>query len=86
MLSGPCVALVREGRNASDIVRQLMGETNPLASEPGTIRGDMALDTKHNLVHGSDSQASVDLETPIYFAPNELFEYDLATRDWLYYT
>lgn len=86
MLSGPCVALVLEGRNAIDIVRKLMGATNPLAAEPGTIRGDMALDTKHNLVHGSDSQASVDLETPIYFAPSELFEYDLATRDWLYYT
>lgn len=86
MLSGPCMALVLEGRGAISIVRKLMGATNPLAAEPGTIRGDMALDTKHNLVHGSDSQESVDYEMPIYFSADELFEYDLALKDWLYYT
>lgn len=86
MLSGPAMALVLEGRNAIGIVRKLMGATDPLAAEPGTIRGDMALDTKHNLVHGSDSEASVEYEMPIYFSADELFEYDLSIRDWLYYT
>ncbi len=86
MLSGPCVAMILEGRNAISIVRKLMGATDPLSSEPGTIRGDMALDTKHNLVHGSDSQASFEYEAPIYFSPEELFEYDLPIKGWLYYT
>ncbi|HEY9071003.1 MAG TPA: nucleoside-diphosphate kinase [Candidatus Ozemobacteraceae bacterium] len=86
MLSGPVIAMILEGRNAVAIVRKLMGATNPLAAEPGTIRGDMALDTKHNLVHGSDSAESYALESAIYFGEQELLEYDLSIKDWLYYT
>jgi len=83
--SGPSVAVVLEGRNAISITRKLMGATDPLAAEPGTIRGDLSLDIKHNLVHGSDSQDSFNHEMPIYFKPNELLNYDIPIKDWLYY-
>lgn len=85
MISSPSVAVVLEGRNAIQIVRKIMGATDPLKSEPGTIRGDFSVDIKHNLIHGADSIESFNHEVPIYFQPNELFEYDLALTDWLYY-
>lgn len=53
--SGPVLALVFEGPGAVSYGRTLIGATNPLASAPGTIRGDFALETSSNIVHGSDS-------------------------------
>lgn len=85
MTRSPCVALVVEGLNAIAIARKVMGATDPLESAPGTIRGDMAADTRHNLVHGSDSAESVAHELPIYFLPEELFEYEMAGEGWLYF-
>lgn len=85
MVSGPAMALVLEGRDAIALVRKLMGATDPLKSEPGTIRGDHSVDIKHNLVHGSDSAESFAHEMPIYFAPHELFDYELALTGWMYY-
>ena len=52
---GPLVALVVEGHRAVEAVRTLMGVTDPVASTPGSIRGDFALEIGENLVHGSDS-------------------------------
>jgi len=85
MTSGPAVAIILEGREAVAIARKVMGETNPLESSPGTIRGDFAVDFKHNLVHGSDSQDSYEYEMPIYFSPEELHDYELALKSWLYH-
>ncbi|RCK79696.1 MAG: Nucleoside diphosphate kinase [Candidatus Ozemobacter sibiricus] len=85
MTSGPSVAMVLEGRDAIALVRKLMGATDPLKSEPGTIRGDHSVDIKHNLVHGADSLESYQHEMPIYFAPDELFDYELALTGWMYY-
>ncbi|MBI2760841.1 MAG: nucleoside-diphosphate kinase, partial [Chloroflexi bacterium] len=53
--SSPIIAAVIEGTNAIEAARQSMGKTNPLQAAPGTIRGDLALETGRNLVHGSDS-------------------------------
>jgi nucleoside-diphosphate kinase len=85
MTSGPALALVVEGRNAITLARKIMGATDPLGAEPGTIRGDFSVDTKHNLVHGSDSHESVQHELPIYFLPEELQSYELNIKPWLYY-
>jgi len=52
--SGPVVAAVVEGREAVEVVRRMMGETDPLKSAPGTIRGDFGLELEQNLIHGSD--------------------------------
>ncbi|MGI8492412.1 MAG: nucleoside-diphosphate kinase [Acidimicrobiales bacterium] len=49
------------------VVRAMMGATNPALAAPGTIRGDLAIETTENLVHGSDSQASADREIALFF-------------------
>jgi nucleoside-diphosphate kinase len=49
------------------VVRAMMGATNPAQAAPGTIRGDLALETTENLVHGSDSAASADAEIALWF-------------------
>ena len=66
---GPLVALVVEGPNAVKGVRGLMGVTNPVEANPGSIRGDYALEIGQNLVHGSDSEESAQREIGIFF-PN----------------
>lgn len=65
---GPLVALVLEGpEDAFAVVRTMMGATNPVQAAPGTIRGDLALDTQQNLVHGSDSNESAAREIALFF-------------------
>ena len=60
--ASPIVAMVLEGPNAVELVRNTMGATNPLNAQPGTIRGDLAVDIQQNLVHGSDSTESAEKE------------------------
>jgi nucleoside-diphosphate kinase len=64
---GPLVALALEGIDAVPVVRAMMGATNPTASAPGTIRGDLALELEENVVHGSDSPASAERELALFF-------------------
>jgi len=71
--SGPCVAMVIEGPDAITLVRTMMGTTSHLDAAPGTIRGDFALSTRENLVHGSDSPASAEREIPLFFREDELY-------------
>jgi nucleoside-diphosphate kinase len=70
--SAPTLALVLEGEGAIAVVRSTMGATNPAASAPGTIRGDLALSMPDNLVHGSDSPESAAREVALWFADDEL--------------
>lgn len=68
MSRGPLVALVVEGpENTWEVVRNMMGATNPAKAAPGTIRGDFGILFTENLVHGSDSQESADREVKIWF-------------------
>ena len=70
MSRGPVVALVLEGpENTWEVVRTMMGATNPRTATPGTIRGDLGILFTENLVHGSDSLASAEREIGIFF-PN----------------
>lgn len=71
--SGPIVALAIEGQNAIRAVRGMMGATNPLDAAPGSIRGDFALMTAENMVHGSDSPESAACELANFFTSDELF-------------
>jgi nucleoside-diphosphate kinase len=65
---GPLVAMVVEGGpDTWKVVRTLMGTTNPREAAPGTIRGDLALETQENLVHGSDGPESAEREISIFF-------------------
>jgi nucleoside-diphosphate kinase len=71
--SGPCIAMVVEGRGAIIVVRNIIGNTDPIDALPGSIRGDLALEVTQNLVHGSDSPATAKKEIPLFFSPQELF-------------
>jgi nucleoside-diphosphate kinase len=65
--SGPLVAMVLEGPQAVAAARQVIGATDPLEATPGSIRGDLAIDTGMNLVHGSDSPESAEREVALFF-------------------
>ena len=65
--SGPIVAMVLEGHDAVKAARQVIGATNPLEAAPGSIRGDFALQTGQNMVHGSDSPESAAREAALFF-------------------
>jgi len=65
--SGPLVAMVLEGPSAIAAARQVIGATNPLEAAPGSIRGELAIATGENLVHGSDSPESAAREIGIFF-------------------
>lgn len=72
MSEGPIVVMVIEGENAILRVRDIMGATDPKNAAPGTIRADFASDIEHNIIHGSDSQASASYEIPFFFSPLEI--------------
>ena len=65
--SGPLVALVLEGDEAIEVVRGINGATDGRKAAPGTIRGDLSLSNRENLVHGSDSTESAAREIKIWF-------------------
>jgi nucleoside-diphosphate kinase len=65
--SGPLVAMVLEGDEAIAVVRAIAGATDGRKAAPGTIRGDLSLSNRENLVHGSDSAESAARELAIWF-------------------
>jgi nucleoside-diphosphate kinase len=65
--SAPLVAAVLEGDDVVKASRQLIGATNPLEANTGSIRGDFAIEVGQNLVHGSDSDESAAREIGIWF-------------------
>lgn len=73
--SGPSVSMVVEGRGAIAAMRKMNGATNPVDAVPGTIRGDLAIETGRNVVHGSDSASSAAREIALHFDAGELVDY-----------
>jgi nucleoside-diphosphate kinase len=65
--SGPLVAMVLEGEQAIKAARQVIGATNPLEANPGSIRGDYAIEVGQNMVHGSDAPESAARESALFF-------------------
>lgn len=84
IMSGPCFLMVWEGKNVVPIVRRIVGATNPAEAEPGSIRGDYALDIGRNVIHASDSPESADREIGIHFTPAELVAYTRIDQGMLY--
>lgn len=82
--SGPVVVGVIEGPKAISVVRTTMGATNAAEALPGTIRGDYGLEIGFNIVHGSDGPETAVQEINLFFKPEELVEYTLATQQWVY--
>lgn len=82
--SSPIIAIVFQGKNAVDIIRQTMGETDPAKASSGTIRGDLGIEIGHNLVHGSDSQKNASGEIDLFFPADEIVDYDRELDRWIY--
>jgi nucleoside-diphosphate kinase len=81
--SGPLVAIALEGPNAIAIVRAMVGATRPHEAAPGSIRGDLAVETAQNLVHASDSSETAASELALWFAPDELLAYEREIDRWV---
>ena len=81
--SSPVVALALEGPSAISTTRKLMGATNPVDSDPGTIRGDFGVDMGRNLIHGSANAEDAVREVALFFDDSELVAYDRATQPWI---
>lgn len=81
--SSPVVAMVWEAEHAIDIARRTMGETDPVKSPPGSIRGDLGINIGRNLVHGSDGPESAQRETNLFFRPEEILRYDRSVDPWI---
>lgn len=94
MSSGPVVAMILEGAHAVKIVRKLVGGTEPLTSDVGTIRGDFVLDSYQladidgrsvrNLIHASGSEKEAEMEIQHWFKSEEIVEYRLIQDQILY--
>ncbi|WP_159902124.1 nucleoside-diphosphate kinase [Salinirussus salinus] len=84
--SGPVMAMVWEGQDATRQVRAMMGETDPADSAPGTIRGDLGLDLGRNVIHGSDHEdpGANEREIELFFDDDELVEWEQVDETWLY--
>jgi nucleoside-diphosphate kinase len=84
MTSAPVVVLALQGLKAIEVSRKMMGATFGFKAEPGTIRGDFGVSASFNLIHGSDSPEAAKHELALFFKPDELITYDLASRVWIY--
>ncbi|HYW80353.1 MAG TPA: nucleoside-diphosphate kinase [Thermoguttaceae bacterium] len=80
---GPLVAAIVEGPEAIRVVRTLVGATNGLNADPGTIRGDFSSSQQKNLVHASDGPESAARETAIFFSEEEIHAYEPTIQPWL---
>jgi len=81
--SSPVVAMVLEGFNAIEMVRGMMGKTDPQKAELGTIRGDYGQFIGRNIVHGSDSKETAEFEINLWFTPKEIAKYIRIDEEWL---
>lgn len=82
--SGPVVAMVIEGDDAVAGMRKMMGATNPLNADFGTIRGDYGVNVGRNIIHGSDSLESAKREIGIFFKNEEICSYERNLDSWIY--
>lgn len=82
--SGPVVAMVWEGQGVISYGRKLIGATDPQKSEPGTIRGDLAVVVGRNIIHGSDGPETARDEIKLWFEPEELVNYTSNAEKWIY--
>ncbi|MBC7972874.1 MAG: nucleoside-diphosphate kinase [Verrucomicrobia bacterium] len=82
--SGPVVAMVWEGEGVIASARKIIGATNPLNSEPGTIRGDFGVNVGRNLIHGSDAPETAQQEIGLWFKDEELVSWQPVLLSWIH--
>ncbi|GAB6188335.1 nucleoside-diphosphate kinase [Marinitoga arctica] len=81
VLSGPVVVMVLEGPRVVEMVRHIIGNTDPLKASPGSIRGEFGMSVTKNIVHASDSYENALREMKIFFSEDEIIEYRLDVQD-----
>ena len=84
IISAPVVAMVWEGDGVVASARKLIGATNPLEAEPGTIRGDFGVSIGRNIIHGSDATETAQSEIALWFKEEELVSWTPTITSWLY--
>lgn len=82
--SGPVVAMVWQGDGVVTSARKIIGATNPLTAEPGTIRGDFGANIGRNIIHGSDAIETAQSEIALWFKEDELVNWQPAALSWIY--
>lgn len=82
--SGPIIAMVWEGDGVVAAARKVIGATNPLTAEPGTIRGDYGVSIGRNLIHGSDAIETAQREIALWFKDEELVNWQPTLTAWTY--
>ncbi len=82
--SGPVVAMVWEGEGVIASARKLIGATNPLNAEPGTIRGDLGANIGRNIIHGSDAPETAESEISLWFKEEELVNWQPTIFSWIH--
>ncbi len=80
--SGPVIAMVWEGEGVISNARRMIGATKPLEADPGTIRGDLAIDIGRNVIHGSDAPETAVFEIGLWFSADELSSWEPADQIW----
>lgn len=81
--SGPVVAMVWEGDGVVAAARKMIGATNPLTAEPGTIRGDFGVNIGRNIIHGSDAVETAQREVSLWFKEEELASWEPSLTSWI---
>ncbi len=81
--SSPIVAMAVEGDNVVQVMRVIMGTTNPQEASPGTIRGDFGMTIGMNLIHGSESAESAERELSLFFNSEEILDYQREVDKWV---
>jgi len=82
--SAPVMAMVWEGPNAINAIRQTMGATSPTEADPGSIRHDFALEIGRNLTHASDKIENSEKEVALWFKPQELLTWERSIDPWVF--
>jgi nucleoside-diphosphate kinase len=82
--SAPVMAMVWEGPDAIEAIRQTMGATSPIKAAPGSIRHDFALQIGRNLTHASDSVENGVKEVALWFSPQELVSWQRSLDPWVF--
>ena len=80
--SGPVVAMVWEGEGVISNARKMIGATKPLEAEPGTIRGDLAVNIGRNIIHGSDGPDTASFEINLWFNNEEICNWNPSDSIW----
>ncbi len=81
--SSPVVAMVWSGEGVVASARKIIGATNPLTAEPGTLRGDFCIEVGRNLIHGSDAIETAQREIALWFSDAELVTWETHSKPWL---